>query len=647
MEQSQRRSIQKPQFLYIYLAKLARKPYAQTPKLSRPRSMLCSFVPFVVQNPQLLSLQKNIRNTMKQPLLFMPAAGWLWTLIVFVTTGMPSDLQAQNLTAQDGDYTYEYVENDPLNARIYTLKNGLKVYLSVNRDEPRIQTAIAVRAGSKNDPRSATGLAHYLEHMLFKGSAKYGTSSWEKEKVLLDQISDLYEQHRAESDPVRKTEIYSQIDSVSYEASKFAISNEYDKMVSSIGAKGTNAYTSTDQTVYVNDIPANELNKWLSLESERFGKLVLRLFHTELETVYEEFNMGQDNDNRKVYAAMNKAMFKKHPYNISTIGLGEHLKNPSMVEIHKFFDTYYVPNNMAVVLSGDLDPAKTVRMVDKYFGHFKPSQLPDFSFEPETPIAAPISKEVTGSEPEFVTIVYRLEGAGSRDALLLNLVSAILQNGQAGLIDLNLIQKQKILEGNAYFWDMNDYSLLQLRGKPREGQSLDEVKKLLLGQLDLLRNGKYEDWLLPAVIKDFKLSQMRALEGNRSRSNAMLSSFIEGTSWSYAVNAIPELEKVTKAELTDFVRKNYGQNYLAIYKRSGEDSTVMKVEKPPITQVELNREAQSDFYTEFEQTKSERLQPLFLDYKNSIQTHTLKKSGIELNYIKKQNQSLVQTALHF
>ena len=163
---------------------------------------------------------------------------------------------------------YESFANDPLNARIYTLDNGLKVYLSVYKDAPRVQTYIAVRAGSKNDPADATGLAHYLEHMLFKGTDKYGSLDYEKEKVLIDQIEALYEEYRTidMDDEENRNRVYAQIDSVSGEAAKFAIANEYDKMVSGIGAKGTNAYTSAESTVYVNDIPSNQLEKWLSIE---------------------------------------------------------------------------------------------------------------------------------------------------------------------------------------------------------------------------------------------------------------------------------------------------------------------------------------------------------------------------------------------
>ncbi|HWZ22558.1 MAG TPA: insulinase family protein, partial [Cytophagaceae bacterium] len=191
---------------------------------------------------------------------------------------------------------YKSYTNDPLGARIYTLKNGLTVYLSSYKNAPRIQTYIAVRAGSKNDPTNATGLAHYLEHILFKGTSAIGTQDWEKEKPYLDQVENLYEVYRKTTDPKKRAEIYHQIDSISIVASTFSIANEYDKLMSTIGADGTNAYTFLEQTVYVNDIPSNQIDKWAEIEAERFGEVVPRLFHTELEAVYEEKNKGLDQD---------------------------------------------------------------------------------------------------------------------------------------------------------------------------------------------------------------------------------------------------------------------------------------------------------------------------------------------------------------
>src|SRR5690606_25737125 len=188
-----------------------------------------------------------------------------------------------------------------MEVKTYTLDNGLKVYLSVYKNAPRISTMIATKAGGKYDPADATGLAHYLEHMLFKGTDKYGTANATQEKILVDSIERLFEHYRTLTDKAEREKVYAQIDKVSQEASKYAIANEYDKMMSSIGAKGTNAFTTDDNTVYINDIPSNQVQNWLKIEAERFRAPVLRLFHTELEAVYEEKNRSLDNDFWQVY----------------------------------------------------------------------------------------------------------------------------------------------------------------------------------------------------------------------------------------------------------------------------------------------------------------------------------------------------------
>ncbi|HNA58207.1 MAG TPA: insulinase family protein, partial [Chitinophagales bacterium] len=360
-------------------------------------------------------------------------------------------------TAKATKYDFITVPDDPTRTRIYTLKNGLKVYLSQNKAEPRIQTYIAVRTGSNNDPKETTGLAHYLEHMMFKGTTSFGTNNWDREKMVIEGISQLYEKHRRETDPEKKKAIYAEIDKLSQEAAKFAIPNEYDKMITSLGAKGTNAYTSKEQTVYVNDIPANELEKWLVIESERFRTCVLRLFHTELEAVYEEYNMGQDRDGSKVYETYYRALFPTTPYGTqTTIGEGEHLKNPSMVNIMGYFYTYYVPNNMAVCLSGDLDYDKTIALIDKYFGAYVNKQVGVREFNTEKPITEVQRREVYGQESAYVQLGYRVPGANTEDNIIAKLIAGMLYNQQAGLLDLDLNQQQKVLDAAAYHTEWRD-----------------------------------------------------------------------------------------------------------------------------------------------------------------------------------------------
>ena len=240
-------------------------------------------------------------------------------------------------TAQSERRTYQSVEGDPMATRIYTLDNGLKVYLSVNKEKPRIQTYIAVRTGSRNDPAETTGLAHYLEHLMFKGTKRFGTSDAEKEAPLLDTIQDMYEAYRTMTDTEQRKAQYHRIDSVSQLAARYNIPNEYDKLMAAIGSEGSNAYTSNDVTCYVEDIPANEVENWARIQSDRFQNMVIRGFHTELESVYEEYNMGLTRDNNKMWEAMK--LFLRNAWNQygdehDTLGLDE----VSRAEARAIFD---------------------------------------------------------------------------------------------------------------------------------------------------------------------------------------------------------------------------------------------------------------------------------------------------------------------
>jgi len=544
-------------------------------------------------------------------------------------------------TATSDGYTYEYVTNDPLKVRIYTLKNGLKVYLSQYQAEPRIQTQIAVKAGGKNDPAETTGLAHYLEHIMFKGSSDFGTLDWQKENVFLDSIEHMFEHYRTLTDSIERKNYYKLIDQVSNEASKLAIANEYDKMVSEIGARGTNAYTTEDRTVYINDISANQIESWVRLEANRFKIIVPRLFHTELETVYEEKNRSLDNDYWKTYEAMYSSVFKKHPYGTQTvIGTIDHLKNPSITNIKTYFNTYYRPNNVAICMSGDIDYDKTIALIDNYFGDWQINeQLPVWNKVEEEPIESPRITEVFGPDAEWVNLGFRFNGASSEDAGLLRLTDMILSNSQAGLIDLNLKQQQKVLEPYSFVNSMNDFTIHTFSAKPREGQTLEQVTDLLLSQIDLLKKGEFEDWLVDAVINDLKKNKIQQSEQNWSRSDDLVMAFTNNMTWKDYVSGVESLKKYTKADIVKFANEHYGNNYAVIYKRNGKDPNAKKVTKPEITRVSLNKESKSAFHEELLKIKPEKLTPVFVDYDKDIQKISMNK-GVQVLYTPNQENEL-------
>ncbi|MDR1525189.1 MAG: insulinase family protein [Tannerella sp.] len=542
------------------------------------------------------------------------------------------------------EYKYESVPGDPLKTRIYTLENGLKVYLSVNKDKPRVQTYIGVRVGGKNDPAETTGLAHYFEHLMFKGTRNFGTSDYEAEKPLLDKIEALFETYRKTDSEERRTAIYAEIDSLSQEASKIAIPNEYDKLMSSIGSQGTNAFTSYDVTAYTENIPANEIENWAVIQSDRFTNPVIRGFHTELETVYEEYNMSLTRDDRKVYEAILSALFPHHPYGTQTVlGTQEHLKNPSITNIKRYFDTYYVPNNMAVCMVGDIDPGEVVAVIDKYFGSLKPKELPELKISPERPINEPVVKEVVGLEAENIMLAYRLPAANTKDAAILQVVDYLLTNGKAGLIDLNLVQKQKVLRAGSSTSSMADYSLFLMYGTPKEGQTLDEVKDLLLGQLEALKRGEVEDWLLEAVISNFRLNEYYQSEDYQYAARLLLNAFVNDIKWEDMVNKIKFQSGLTKKDVVDFCNKYLNDNYAVVYKREGTPDD-NKIEKPKITPIPTNRDVESDFLAKIKARDTKPIEPVFLDYEKDMSISKAKKD-IQLLY--KQNTTNPLFSLYY
>jgi len=541
--------------------------------------------------------------------------------------------------AESGGYAYRYVTNDPTHARFYTLKNGLTVILSPTNKEPRIQCYVAVRAGSKTDPATHTGLAHYLEHLLFKGTDKYGTLDWAKEKVELDKIDALYEKYNKTKDPEERKKIYKEIDRVSGIASQYAIANEYDKMMTSMGAQGTNAFTSFEQTVYTDDVPSNALNKYIAVQAERFRNPVLRIFHTELEAVYEEKNRSLDNDGSLVRETLLANLFQKHNYGQqTTIGTVEHLKNPSLIEIRKYFNTYYVPNNMAVILSGDFNPDTAIATIDKAFSYMKYKEVPQYTFEKEDPITSPIIKEVVGPDAESVTIAYRLPSTQEKEALLANLIGSILTNGKAGLIDLNLVKKQKLLRAGAYPYLLVDYGLLYISAAPSQGQSLDEVRKLVINEIENLKKGNFDDDLLPSIVNNFKKGVIQEAETYGGRANMLMEAFTGKIDWRDQVAYVNDIQKITKKDIVDFANKYFGDNYVAVYKKKGERTDVEKIEKPAITPVETNAGKQSEFVKQIQAMPSTPVAPVFLDYNKDMQKGKLGKA--EVLYVQNKDNDL-------
>ena len=557
----------------------------------------------------------------------------LCCLLFFLLTALPILCGAwETKQAVDDDgFTYEYIPDDPFSTRSYVLENGLKVFLSRNTIEPRITSLISVRAGGADDPDASTGLAHYFEHMMFKGNGTLASLDWEKEAPLLDRLAKLFDLYRSTTDEDFRKAIYHEIDQVSGEAAKYS-NDEYWTLVRGLGATDTNAWTGYDETVYINNIPSNALDKYLYLESVRFSSIALRRFHTELEAVYEEFNRSQNNDGRRASEALRKELFLTHPYGRDILGLPEHLKSPSMSDISLFFFEYYQPANMAIILAGDLNYEDAMRSVRKYFGVFRTDTDKQLAARAtlgengrvrrEEPIESVRSAEVVGPDAESVQLAFRFE-PGRDTEVMLEMVNSILNNNLCGIMELNLELPRKVMSESSGIHGMRDYLLHVFAAEPAQGKTLEETRDLILGELEKLKRGEFPDWLPAAIVNNQRMALITISEDASTAAHVLNDAFIQGKPLVDQLNDIDAMEKITKEQIVEFAKKHYRDNYVIVYKRQGEAKGIVKAEKPPITPVAVHEEL-SEFGRNFELLPTEPEKgPVYADLEKDLHITSL------------------------
>lgn len=504
----------------------------------------------------------------------------------------------------------------------FTLDNGLKVYLNRNTESPRFRAEIVVHAGSKFDPPDATGIAHYLEHMLFKGSDKLGTVNYEKEKPLLDEVVKLYDQRFVEKDEKVRRELEKKINALTIEASKYAIGKEIASVYAKLGGKALNAYTDADETVYIVDLPKNRLEQWAKIESNRFENPVFRLFQPELEIVYEEKNRGLDNKEWIVWEGIDKLLFKKHPYGTqSTIGTIEHLKNPSMSKMYEFYNKYYVPNNMAIILSGDIDVKQAKEILTRYFSVLKNKPLPKYEPVKEEPLVGVKKENVYYKSGEKVVIGFRAINKKNKDKYVLELLQQVLDNAEAGLINLDLSNKEKVKSAYAYMYSQDDYGSFLLGGEPKDGQTVEEVENLLLAELEKIKKGDFDESLVNGIILAYEKGKKALLESNEGRAGIMKDAFLTGESVDEVFNFSDKFKSITKKDIVNVANKYFSDNYVVLYRRD-KDAVFQKVDKPDIKKITLNNNQKSNLANEVENLKVNPIEPKWMDYNKDFSAYS-------------------------
>lgn len=505
------------------------------------------------------------------------------------------------------------VPGDPMGVVVKKLANGFTLMVSENHEEPRIDCWITTRAGSAKDPADATGLAHYLEHMNFKGTEKLGTLDWEKEKPHLDRITQLYDELFKTTDEAKRKELYKAIDDENVAASAYEVQNELDNLYQSFGFKGMNAFTNGDQTSYVVNIPANRLETWAQVEVERFSNPVYRLFQTELEAVYEEKNRGLDNKAWAVHEAVLAGVLPDHPYGTqTTIGTVEHLKNPSLTKIYDYFRKWYVPGNMVIALSGDFKAADAIATLEKHFGSFPAKPVPPDPVYASAPPKGVKRIELKFEAEEVVAIAFRTVAPNHPDAEALKMADMMLANGHTGLIDVNINQKQLLQNAGAspQFSAEAGFELFQATAKNK--QPLEDAEKLLLEQIELVKQGAFTEEDMKSALTQFEIQQKQELESNRARVAAMTEAYVNAQPWRWKVEEIDRLRTVTKAQVVAAANKYFGQDYVVVYRRTGKPE-LPKIEKPGFTPVKIKTDKHSPYYERVAAETAPPVEPRFLE----------------------------------
>ena len=493
--------------------------------------------------------------------------------------------------------TQKPIKASPFRVTTNHLKNGMKVVIVEEHSSPKIYGTVYVHVGSKNDPLDATGMAHYFEHIMFKGTDSIGTIDWAKEKPILDSIEMLYDVLHGETDAAKRTALQTRINELTIASTQYAIPNETSSIVAAMGGTGLNAGTSYDMTQYINDFPSNQLEKWMQLYAERFRNPVFRLFQGELEAVYEEKNMYADGPMQGFVEELFRDAFGEHPYGRPIIGLTEHLKNPQPSKMHDFYNTYYAANNMTLILVGDVNPSQAMAMAERTFGKLKANTMPKQPTYTLPTYKAGDVKEVKLTPVKLGVLIWRGVPNSHEDATSLEVISSILSNGSSGLLD-RLALDRKMLGAEPMLFSLEDGGMNAILYIPKLlGQKHTEAEALVLACIDSLRNGNFSDDLLEIAKMDYVVMQQQMLEDIHSIAN--LFTTLESTGQTYE-QWLAEQEKIrsmSKEDVMKIANKYFNDDYLALRSSMGFPAKD-RVEKPNWKSLEShNANAKSAFAT--------------------------------------------------
>ena len=480
------------------------------------------------------------------------------------------------------------------------LSNGMTVWLNEDHSQPKVFGAVVVKAGAKDCPN--TGIAHYFEHSMFKGTDRIGTTDYAAEKPWLDSISTQYDLLSQTKDEAIRTRIQKHINELSIKAADYVIPNEYSRLISKYGGSSLNAGTGQDLTYYHNSFLPQFMEQWCWLNSERLMTPVFRGFQGELENVYEEKNRAAD-DMGDVQDKIFKAVFKTQPYAYPVLGSTENLKNPRLSDMAAFFKKYYVASNMCLILCGDIRPdAALVTLLEKTFGRVQTGPVPERRKSPMPAIEAGDRQQIKLPIPLIgaEALVFKAPTEYEADANALDLANMLLYNGKAGLLD-SLTNEHKVLVSAAMTAGLDDAAGSAIIVIPNLFGKMKKAEGRVLEQVQQVMDGNFSEEQVEILKQQMLMDAQRELETISSRSQRMVMTFSKGRSWQDVLDKIEGIRRLTKADVVAAARKYYGGNYITLSKKYGtpKKETLKQPGYKPVSP--KNLDAKSAFALQLEQ----------------------------------------------
>ena len=521
-------------------------------------------------------------------------------------------------------YQSQAEDLNALKVKEYRLENGLTVWLNEDHSQPKVFGAVVVKAGAKDCPD--TGIAHYFEHMMFKGTDRIGTLDYESEKVLLDSIAMKYDELAMTEDTAARARLQKEINELSIRSSEYVIPNEFNRLINRFGGSGLNAATSYDATIYFNTFSPQYMVQWAEINSERLINPVFRLFQSELETVYEEKNMYGDFIGGQVMDTLMARYFGPHPYAYPIIGSTKNLKNPRLTEMHKFFEDYYVASNMALILSGDFDAQQVMPILEKAFSRIRSGNAPKQEKVMLPPFNGRETMKVKFPIPfiKAMELGFRGVSANHEDQVALNIAVNLLNNANGtGYLD-KLMVEHKLMGALAINESMNEAGILAVAIMPKLLiQSYSSAEKMVWDEINRVKNGDFSDEMFNSLKLEQKRQYASSLENIDSRATIMMNLFSQGKSWNDYLNEVARIESITKEDVVRVAQKYFSNNYLCVTKSTGKypKDNLPKPAFSPV--VPRNADASSSYAKQLEKIPEQQVAPRIIDFEKDVKTSKL------------------------